>query len=198
MIFNLGGDLWPNGVVPFKISQHLPHKLKVIIVNAIKYWQQKTNIKFIELTNSNIHQYTDYIYFRSSLTSHSSSYVGRQGGAQEVNISLHCNKMNIVHEIGHALGLWHEQSRTDRDNFVRIIWQNIRIGHEYNFNQHLTDGKDIGIYDYHSIMHYGSYAYSKNGQKTIIPLIHGIKIGQRKHLSQKDILAINLMYPSNL
>jgi len=105
--------------------------------------------------------------------------------------------MNTVHEIGHALGLWHEQSRADRNSYVRIVWENIDEDHKYNFDQHLTDGKDFGEYDYQSIMHYPSYAFSKNGQQTIIPLMDGVEIGQRNHLSEKDMAAINAMYPEN-
>ena len=52
--------------------------------------------------------------------------------------------------------MWHEQSREDRDRFVKINWQNIQAGREHNFNQHMSDGDDIGAYDYQSIMHYGS------------------------------------------
>lgn len=79
--------------------------------------------------------------------------------------------MNTVHEIGHALGLWHEQSRADRDSYIKILWENIAEDHKYNFNQHLHDGKDFGVYDYASIMHYGPLAFSKNGEKTIVPTI---------------------------
>lgn len=103
--------------------------------------------------------------------------------------------MNTVHEIGHALGLWHEQSRADRDNYVKILWENIAEDHKYNFNQHLHDGKDFGAYDYSSIMHYGPLAFSKNGEKTIIPLVGEITIGQRNQLSAQDIAAVNAMYP---
>ena len=102
--------------------------------------------------------------------------------------------MNTVHEIVHALGMWHEQSRQDRDSYIRIVWENIEFDHRYNFDQHLTESKDYGPYDYDSIMHYPPKAFSKNGEKTIIPLQETL-IGQRDHLSTNDILAINAMYP---
>lgn len=46
-------------------------------------------------------------------------------------------------------------------------------------------------------MHYPAYAFSKNGEKTIIPLRDDVEIGQRDHLSEKDIAAIKAMYPEN-
>ena len=87
-----------------------------------------------------------------------------------------------MHEIGHAVGLWHEQSREDRDRFVRVVWANIQAGREHNFNQHITDGDDIGGYDYGSIMHYPRTAFTRNGQDTIVP-VGGQAIGQRNGLS---------------
>ena len=31
----------------------------------------------------------------------------------------------------HALGFWHEQSRTDRDDFIAVLWENIKKGSKY-------------------------------------------------------------------
>jgi astacin len=90
--------------------------------------------------------------------------------------------------------LWHEQSREDRNNFVRIRYENIETGREHNFNQQIDDGDDIGAYDYGSIMHYGANAFSKNGQPTIEPLQSGVTIGQRNGLSAGDIAAIHAIY----
>ncbi|MEO5711622.1 MAG: M12 family metallopeptidase [Nocardioidaceae bacterium] len=59
---------------------------------------------------------------------------------------------NAIHEIGHTVGMWHEQSRQDRDAFVTIHWANIQTGLEHNFNQHVSDGDNVGNYDYGSIM----------------------------------------------
>ncbi|ASQ44584.1 Dot/Icm T4SS effector Zinc-dependent metalloprotease LegP [Legionella clemsonensis] len=191
----MGGIRWPEGLVPFEIAEDLPFKNKLAVLQAINHWQEKTNVKFIELTSKNRSQYADYISFVPAEGTTCSSFVGKEGGRQEINLSPRCTTMNTVHEIGHALGLWHEQSRADRANFIRILWENVEEEHQYNFDQHLTDGKDFGAYDYQSIMHYGPYAFSKNGQKTIIPLVDGVEIGQRKQLSEKDIAAINTMYP---
>ena len=65
-----------------------------------------------------------------------------------------CSMGSVIHEIGHAVGLWHEQSREDRDAFIDINWDNIIEEYKHNFEQHITDGDDIGTYDYCSIMHY--------------------------------------------
>lgn len=191
----MGGTRWPHGIIPFEISEELPFRNKLAIYQAIENWQKTTNVEFVELTSKNRHLYSDYISFNPTGGTNCSSFVGKQGGKQVILLAPRCNTMNTVHELGHALGLWHEQSRTDRDSYVRILWENIEEDYKYNFNQQLTDGKDFGEYDYQSIMHYGAYSFSKNGEKTMIPLTEGITIGQRTHLSDKDIAAVKAMYP---
>lgn len=96
---------------------------------------------------------------------------------------------------GHTVGLWHEQSREDRDAYVIIHWNKIRPGYEHNFSQRITDGDDIGAYDYQSVMHYPRTAFSTDGSDTITPVNPSASIGQRSSLSSGDIAAVNSLYP---
>ncbi len=195
ILLRLGGFRWPEATVPFQFSPNLPPKNQLAILDAMQNWEKVTKVRFVELSQSNADKYSDYLLFTPTDNLKCSSFVGRQGGPQIILLGPNCATMNVAHELGHALGLWHEQSRKDRDQYIKILWENIDEDYRYNFNQHINDGEDFGNYDYQSIMHYTAYAFSKNGQPTIIPIEEGMMIGQRKQLSAKDIAAVNAMYP---
>ncbi|MHC2623053.1 hypothetical protein ACVIW2_005085 [Bradyrhizobium huanghuaihaiense] len=176
---------WPDKTVPYTIAPNLPNQNRV--TDAIAHWHEKTKIKFVQRTDQD-----DFVTFRPG--SGCSSSVGRQEGQQFVTLGPDCTTGNCIHEIGHTVGLWHEQSRRDRDLFVRVHLENVMPGMEHNFTQHLNDGIDLGTYDYASIMHYPKNAFSKDGSATIEPVFGQTEIGQRLGLSAGDIKAVEELY----
>lgn len=183
---------WPNATIPIEIDSKLSTYTKQLIFLAIAHYQKMTPMRFIERTRHNNEQYPNYIKFTSGKDC--SSYVGQIGGKQDIILESSCGFGTIVHEIGHALGLWHEQNRIDRNNYVLVQLDNVLPDKRPNFRQHLDNSIDMGAYDYDSIMHYGAYDFSINGQKTIVVLDAKHEIGQRKSLSQGDIEGIKSMY----
>ena len=181
---------WTGGLMPYEIDPALPNQQRVH--DAIAHWTQNTSMRFVQRTGANAGQYPNFVRFRPA--NGCWSHVGMRGNRQDIGLANGCGTGATIHEIGHAFGLWHEQSREDRDTHVRINWQNIIAGREHNFAQHISDGDDVGVYDYGSIMHYPTWAFSKNGQPTIETIPPGVPIGQRNGLSNGDIAAIHSIY----
>ncbi|KAK2819479.1 hypothetical protein Q7C36_021125 [Tachysurus vachellii] len=124
------------------------------------------------------------------------SDVGRSGGAQVLSLSRSgCVYYGIAeHELNHALGFYHEHSRSDRDSYVTINWENIDPSSLSSFKLRNTNNLNTS-YDYSSVMHYGRTAFSINDLDTITPIPDpSVEIGQRTELSAIDILRINKLY----
>merc|ERR1712048_166201 len=103
-----------------------------------------------------------------------------------------------MHEVMHALGFYHEQSRPGRDEYVEIFWENIQPGQEHNFIKYKNNEVDVlgAPYDYSSIMHYGKYSFALDAKAPTIQGIHNKAqtLGQRSALSPTDIFQINELY----
>lgn len=179
---------WPGGVVPYVIDPSLPNQSRV--TNAIAHIEANTQqVDFVPRTTQ-----ADYIKIIPSTGCASS--VGRVGGVQYIYLADGCSTGSTIHEFNHALGMWHEQSRCDRDGYVEILLQNVQSGKEHNFDKKCTSATDLFGYAEGSIMHYGPYAFSANNQPTIRSL-RGLDhlMGQRSGLGTTDISTLDQLYP---
>lgn len=181
------GSLWPAGVMAYTIDGSFSQAQKNEIAQAMQIVSNNTSVRFAQRTTE-----SDYVHFTPG--GGCSSYVGRIGGKQDIILSELCGLGSTIHEILHALGIFHEQSRCDRDNFVKINFGNIKPGREGNFNNQCATGSDIGTYDHNSIMHYPEFAFSANNQPTIETIPAGVPIGNRSGLSTGDIASIQALY----
>src|SRR5882724_7851115 len=180
---------WPGGVIPYVIDSNIPRPDR--INSAILQWTDLTPIRLVPRTNE-----SNYVRFvRENNDGLCFSSIGMIGGEQRIRTDDRCGMGTLTHEIGHAVGLWHEQSRRDRDRFVKVLYQNISKRGARDFDRRLGDEPDFSPYDYASIMHYGAFADSCGDHSPTIETIPpGIPIGQRKTLSLGDIDAVRHMY----
>ncbi|KAK5901706.1 hypothetical protein CesoFtcFv8_007039 [Champsocephalus esox] len=124
------------------------------------------------------------------------SYVGRRGYSQTVSLDRQgcLYHSTVQHELLHALGFNHEQCRSDRDQHIRILWENIQSGWAYAFDKINTLNLNTP-YDYNSVMQYHRYAFSGNNKPTMVPIPNAnVEFGTANQMSRTDISRLNTLY----
>ena len=161
----------------------------VRVLGAVADWEAKTCIRFTKCLSA---EGCALPYIKFIAGDICSSRLGTSATrVNTINLASECSTGPTIHEIGHSLGLTHEQSRKDRDEYVVVDMTAVQTGKGANFNKMGSSGRDLGAYDYSSIMHYYSTAFSNgNGPTIIAPQ----PIGVRSSLSRGDVAAIQFMY----
>lgn len=178
---------WGNGCIPVYIDPSISTRESEIL-EAIDILNSKTNTGIFHTRE----EPTQGNYIKVVAGNGCSSFIGKVTSGQELRLAPGCPLYSIVHEFMHAIGIYHEQSRPDRDNFVTINFQNVQSGFENNFeiaNQAEITPDPFDNYDYGSVMHYSEFAFSVNGRPTIDA--RGNEIGNRNSISDLDIQTIN-------
>ncbi len=165
-------ELWTDGVVPYSFDPNVDANdancdggsCRQLMLDAMAEWESVANVEFRPWVGSD----PNFIYIRSSTGN--SSHVGMIGGLQFIDLFRWNSPYTIRHELGHALGYWHEQSRTDRDAYVQINCENSSQGccggGPCDFNLLINPSAlTYGPYDFDSVMHYGQCFFSTCGIK---------------------------------
>lgn len=190
---------WPDGRIPYDFdnnsnpTDYMRDQARL----AMQIWEAEVpELDFVECANNNCQAAGESNYVTYVNSSFNRSYVGMIGGQQEIEIYNWSYEYIIAHEIMHALGFWHEQSSPIRDTYVQINWANVDPNYTDNFD--IQTNAEHTDYDFDSVMHYPDDAFSINGQPTItvLPPYQAWQslIGQRSHLSAKDVEAVEQVY----
>jgi hypothetical protein len=161
---------WPEATMPYVIDSDIPNQQRIL--DGISHWNSRTQFKITPRTTE-----PNYVHFSRSTTLDAacSSYLGMIGGSQTIATTDACDKGSVIHELGHAWGLEHEQVRADRNGNVTVLYQNMDKRFIGNFDQALTSSRDTGYYDFDSIMHYPATGFTQR------PGLHGNRPGRNSH-----------------
>ncbi len=197
------GSPWPSGNVRIAFESAISSSRRDLFRKAMWEIESIANIDFFEVSPSYSGDFI-LVQINSGFPNVSSSAVGIQGGEQDLFVGAnHWDvKYVLVHELFHALGYKHEQSRPDRVFYVGINYNNISQtacnGGSCDSNFDIDGGiTAFGPYNFESIMHYSSTAFG-NGQTTIVALppyqASQSLMGNRNHLTNGDADMIQNWY----
>lgn len=192
MAFIEASKPWPNAQVYYEISNEFSSGDVSNIIQAMNNWQDYAGYKFTARNGE-----ANYIQFSLiSSGNNNSDSVGMATGKQCIHLKANREVVKIMHEIGHAVGLYHEQQRIDTESFLNIDWDNISSG--MNNYTSVPSGTLIGNYGYYSIMQYKeqstNFAVNSN-QNILTPYDDNINtLGQRILPSSGDVNGVQAMY----
>ena len=188
------GARWPNAKIPFEFDANVSPEMRDLVRAAMAVWENNTQINFVRRDGQDA-------FLRIKAWDGSYSYAGGAftGGKQYVVIQRSAvgkswGRGLVIHELGHAMGLKHEQQRVDRDDSVTIHWDNIEDGKKSNFFKY-DPGVILTSYNIGSIMHYGSFAFSRNGRPTITRTKDGSTFRQNYGIpTERDFSGVRQLY----
>ncbi|CAN95823.1 hypothetical protein predicted by Glimmer/Critica [Sorangium cellulosum So ce56] len=197
---------WPDGKVPYCFDADFPPAWVPTVHSAIENMERRLPIDFTHVRCDAGQD--DYVRFIQGFgdTGGESEDTGWDEGEQDITIFSVPSESLVTHEMLHALGMYHEQSRSDREKYVTINWACIDSDKDHNYDTK-SNTFTSGVYDYESIMHYRTGAWCAStppawcnvpdGSGTACATIvkkDGSLIGRNTVMSREDINSMYYMY----
>ncbi|KAE9554392.1 hypothetical protein FO519_002384 [Halicephalobus sp. NKZ332] len=188
-----------NYLLPYIITGSFDSEEQQIIAGAMRAIENNTCVRFVKRTNQ-----PEFLDLQNKRNQGCYTTVGRQPGRNVVmleanNIATCVEHDIVVHELMHTLGLWHEHMRNDRDNFIKVHYENIETAYYPQFDKIPTnESTTYGVtYDYRSVMHYAKDAFGVSPNvitmETLDPAFQNV-IGKVSDAAPSDYLKICSIY----
>ena len=186
--------IWPDGIIPYVIDADVPTPAREGVLDSIRTWDTQTVLRFVERQPHHEH------YLRISIGPLAGTWICRDGGPGVQTFVIPPWRQSHLHGIGHVIGLEHEQQRRDRDDWLTVFRDNISATPYARGAWHRSPGmgRDVGPYDYRSVMHYHFMERQKQRNhtrpvmaETIPP---GMPFGSTEELSPGDIDSVARLY----
>ncbi|XP_019617038.1 PREDICTED: blastula protease 10-like isoform X2 [Branchiostoma belcheri] len=199
---------WPKATIPYEFDSSFNKGNREVLLDAMRHWEKFTCIRFKPHSPGLVQELGNKNFVK---------FIKGKGCWSEVGMFVYGNEQMLsmddgclfnggvgaaIHELGHTVGFFHEQSRPDRDSYVKVLWENVRKNQKHNFEKYDWDRvNDFNVpYDYISVMHYRSDEFAtrvgRRKLRTVVttdPFFQDL-IGQRISLSFFDIKLANAMY----
>ncbi|MCC6536134.1 MAG: hypothetical protein IT162_01195 [Bryobacterales bacterium] len=184
----LAGQRWTGNTIPYQIDSSVTASMRAVFDRAVAHWERLTPIRFAPRANQ-----ANYLrVIRTDNPINTAGGIGMVGGEQIMRLREDAVFSTHVHEIGHTVGLQHEQNRPDRNRFVEILMNEVRKD-EFQQMEPLNQ-LQVGFYDLQSVMHYEKNFVNRFGGRTLETIPPGLDVYNDDGLSAADVEAVYRLY----
>ncbi len=180
---------WPKGIIYYEFAPNMTSAYRTTVLQGMNMWSSKSGVEFKAATTGN------RVYIEYNENSNSSELGYMNSGKQKLYLANVTSGV-AAHELGHAMGLIHEHQRANRDNYINIHTNNIKVSKRHNYNKDASSMSYRNEMDYNSIMMYSSFnSFAIDDTKPTMSKKDGSTWrSQRSYLSASDIELAKFIY----
>ena len=204
----ISGKPWTTRLIPYQYDSTFPQSHRAEFERAVKYWNDNSVVRLYlrrPAPAGGVSPDPDYVLVQNTLNDKGEEQgcfanLGRVGGEQPINLGAGCVFHQYIHEIGHTVGLVHEQNRIDRDDYVIYYPERVvdpKPGEQDKERQFLkTATANLPLeFDTQSRMLYQSTAFAADPKKPVLTRKDGTTWNaQTRSMSPGDLETVGEIY----